>query len=160
MADQILVALSSYHRVDDMMPYLGEVAKRGTRVVFLIRYPLDRSLWLKDHWVTTESSRDAMLSGRLIMKRYSPERQRELAEERLAPWRRVLQNMGVEAIVNVYTGSLASVVKRYSQGGEVSLIMRSQTSLSVIHLLRRLLGFLGLFRTVGYRPVLLLRPGH
>lgn len=160
MADQILVALSSYRRVDEMMPYLGEVAKRGMRVVFLIRYPLDRSLWLKDHWVTTESSRDVMLSGRLIMERYSPERQRELAEERLAPWRQVLQNMGVEAIVNVYTGSLGSVIKRYSRAGEVSLIMRARTSLPVIDSLRRLIGFLGFFRTASHPPVLLLRPGH
>jgi hypothetical protein len=160
MAEQILVALNSYRRLDEMMPYIGQVAKRGTRVVFLVRYPVDRSVWLKDHWITTESSRDAMLAGRLVMKRYSSERQRELAEERLAAWRQNLQNMGVEATVNVYTGSLASVIKRYSRAGEVSLIMRSHIRLSVLHFLRRILVFLGFFRTVGYPPVLLLRPSH
>jgi hypothetical protein len=94
------------------------------------------------------------------MKRYSPERQRELAEEKLASWGQTLRNMGVEATVNVYTGSLAGVVERYNRGGDVSLIMRSPTRLSVVHLLRRLLGSLGFIRTAGYPPVLLLRPGH
>lgn len=160
MTNQILVPLSSYRRIEEVMPYVRDLAKTGTRVVFLIRYPLDYSLWLKDHWITTESPREAMLAGRLIMERHSPVRQRELAEERLAPWRQTLQNMGVEATVDIYSGSLASVVKRYSRARQSSLIMRAQNGFAILQLLRKAVGFLGLFKRAAHRPVLLFRPGQ
>jgi len=129
MAEQILVPFNAHFRVEDIISVIEEAAKPGMRVVFLIRYPVDPWVWFRDHWVTTESSRDAMLAGRKIMERYSWEGQRALAEEMVAPWRYVLQKMGVKAIVVVYTGSLSSVVENYSRGDETSLVMRAQNNL-------------------------------
>jgi hypothetical protein len=100
MAAQILVSLSS-HRIEEFMPYVSGVAKAGTKVVFLVPYPIDRWTWLRDHWVTTECSRKAMLAGRQIIESYSAERQRELAEEVLGPWPQVLRNMGVAVSISV-----------------------------------------------------------
>jgi hypothetical protein len=97
MAGQILVSLRSEDRIEDIMPYITEVAKAGMSVIFLIRYPVTPWVWLQDHWVTTESSRIAMWAGREIIERYSLERQRRLAEETVAPWRNVLRQMGVAA---------------------------------------------------------------
>ena len=65
-----------------------------------------------------------MLAGRKVMERYSREGQRALAEEMVAPWCHALQKMGVKATVEVYTGSLSSVVENYSRGNEISLVMR------------------------------------
>ena len=59
------------------------------------------------------------------MEKYSWEGQRALAEEMVAPWRSVLQKMGVTATVDVYTGSLSSVVETYRRGDEISLVMRA-----------------------------------
>ena len=57
MAAQILVALSSRDRIEEVIPHIKEIATAGVRVVFLIRFPADPWTWLQDHWVTTESSR-------------------------------------------------------------------------------------------------------
>src|SRR5262245_44092935 len=125
MAGQILVPFNSRLRVEDIVSVIEEAAKPGMRVVFLIRYPVDPWAWLRDHWVTTASSRHAMLAGRKIAERYSQEGQRALAEEMVAPWRHALQKLGVKATVDVYTGSLSSVVENYGRGDGVSLVMRN-----------------------------------
>jgi hypothetical protein len=137
MAGQILVPFNSHLRVEDIISVIEEAAKPGMRVVFLVRYPVDPWVWFRDHWVTTESSRDAMLAGRKIIEKYSWERQTALAEEMVAPWRYVLQKMGVKASVAVYTGSLSSVVENYRRGDETSLVMRAQNNLPIMGFLRR-----------------------
>jgi hypothetical protein len=137
MAGQILVPFNSHLRVEDIISVIEEAAKPGMRVVFLVRYPVDPWVWFRDHWVTTESSRNARLAGRKIMERYSRDGQRALAEERVAPWRYVLQKLGVKATVAVYTGSLSSVVETYCRGDETSLVMRAQNNLPIMGFLRR-----------------------
>ena len=126
MAGQILVPFNSHLRVEDIISVIEEAAKPGMRVVFLVRYPVDPWEWFRDHWVTTASARDAVLAGRKVMERYSWEGQRALAEEMVAPWRYVLQKMGVKATVAVYTGSLSSVVENYSRGDGISLVTLDQ----------------------------------
>jgi hypothetical protein len=137
MAGQILVPFNSHLRVEDIISVIEEAAKPGTGVVFLVRYPVDSWEWFRDHWVTTESSRDARLAGGKVMEKYSWEGQRTLAEEMVAPLRSVLQKMGVTETVDVYTGSLSSVVETYSRGDEISLVMRAQNNLPIMGFLRR-----------------------
>jgi hypothetical protein len=137
MAGQILVPFNSHLRVEDIVSVIEEAAKPGMRVVFLVRYPVDPWVWFRDHWVTTESSRNAMLAGAKVMEKYSWEGQRALAEEMVAPWRYVLQKMGVKASVAVYTGSLSSVVETYCREDETPLVMRAQNNLPIMGFLRR-----------------------
>ena len=124
MTGQILVPFNSRLRVEDIVSVIEEAAKPGMRVIFLVRYPVDPWEWFRDHWVTTESSRDAMLAGRKITERYSQEGQRAVAEKKVAPWRHVLQKTGVTVAVDVYTGSLSSVVETYCRRDGISLVMR------------------------------------
>ena len=136
MAGQILVPFNSHVRVEDIISVIEEAAKPGMRVVFLVRYPVDPWEWFRDHWVTTASARYAVLAGRKVMERYSWDGQMALAEEMVAPWRSVLQKMGVKATVDVYTGSLSSVVETYRRGDEISLVMRAQNNLPIMRFLR------------------------
>jgi hypothetical protein len=124
MAGQILVPFNSHLRVEDIISAIEEAVKPGMRVVFLVRYPVDPWEWFRDHWVTTASARDAILAGRKIMEKYSWDGQMALAEEMVAPWRHVLQKTGVTVAVDVYTGSLSSVVENYSRGDGIALVMR------------------------------------
>jgi hypothetical protein len=142
MAGQILVPVNSHLRIKDVIPVIEQAAKTGMRVVFLVRYPVDRGAWLRDHWITTESSRDAVLAGRKVVERYSSERQRALAEETVAPWRYALQKMGVKATVDVYTGSWSRVVGTHSRGDEISLVMPVQKNLPLMGFLHRPIGFI------------------
>jgi hypothetical protein len=142
MAGQILIPFNSDLRVKDIISVIEEAAKPGMRVVFLIRYPVDLRVWFRDHLVTTESSRDAMLAGRKVMERYSWEGQRTLAEEMVAPWSYVLQKMGVQASVDIYTGGFSSVLEKYSRGNEISLIMPAQNEIPIMRFLRRPIAFI------------------
>src|SRR5262245_31538975 len=136
MAGQILVPFNSHLRVKDIVSVIEEAAKLEMRVIFLVRYPVDPWEWFRDHWVTTASARDGMLAGRKVMEKYSWEGQRALAEEMVAPWRYVLQKMGIMATVDVYTGSWSSVVETYRREDETSLVMRAQ-NLPIMGFLRR-----------------------
>src|SRR4030095_5511462 len=127
MAGQILLPFNSHLRVEDIISVIEEAAKPAMRVIFLVRYPVDPWVWFRDHWVTTESSRNAMLAGRKVIEKYSWEGQSALAEEMVAPWRYVLQKIGVTVAVDVYTGSLSSVVENYRRGGGISLVMRDHS---------------------------------
>ena len=124
MAVQLLVPFNSHLQFEDIISVIEQAAKPGMRVVFLVRYPVDPWVWFQDHWVTTESSRDAMLAGRKIIEKYSRDGQMALAEEMVAPWRYVLQKTGVTVAVDVYTGSWSSVVESYRRGDGISLAMR------------------------------------
>ncbi len=94
MAGQILVPFNSHLPVEDIISVIEEAAKPGMRVVFLICYPVDPWVWFWDHWITTESSRDAVLAGRKVIEKYSWEGQRALAEEMVGPWRYVFAKDG------------------------------------------------------------------
>ena len=128
MADQILVPFNSHLRIKDIISVIEAAPKPGMSVVFLIRYPVDPWAWLRDHWITTESTRDAMLAGRKIMERHSWDGQRALAEEMVAPWRYALEKIGVKVTVDVYTGRLSSVVENHRHGRPIAFIRRKNTA--------------------------------
>ena len=137
MEGQILVPFNPHNRVSDIIPVIEKAAKSGMRIIFLVRYPMNSWEWLRDHWVTTESSRGATLAGRKIMDKYSIEGQRALAEKIVAPWRQALEKMGVSATVDLYTGSLSSVVENYSRRDGMSLLIRARKDFSMVRFLRR-----------------------
>ena len=141
MEGQILVPFNSDTRVSEIIPLIEKAAKSGMRIIFLVRYPMNSWEWLRDHWVTTESSRGATLVGREIMDKYSIEGQRASAEKIVAPWRQALEKIGVKATVDVYTGSLSSVVENYSRRDGMSLLIRARKDFSMVRFLRRPTGF-------------------
>jgi hypothetical protein len=143
MARRILVPFNSDLRFKDTISVIAEAAKPGMSVVILIRYPVDAWAELRDHWITTESARDAMRAGRKIMERHSWDGQRALAEEMVAPWRYALEKIGVNVTVDVYAGSLASVVETYGRGDEISLVVRAQNDLPIIGFLHTPIAFIG-----------------
>ena len=141
MEGQILIPFNSHNRISEIIPVIEKAAKSGMRIIFLVRYPTNISEWLRDHWVTTESSRGATLAGKKIMDKYSIEGQRALAEKMVAPWRQALEKMGVKATVDVYTGSLSSVVENYSRRDGMSLLIRPRKDFSMVSFRRRPSGF-------------------
>jgi hypothetical protein len=162
MAGKILVALKSNDRLEEIIPYIEKIAQPGMSVVFLLRYPVTGDfLSLGDHWVTTESPREAMLAGRRIMQRYSWDVQRGLAEQRITVAREALRGKGIQVAVDVYTDSLRRVVRHYTATGDVHLIMMGAGSgHPMMRLLRWTAPLLGIFRMRTSSPVLLFSPRH
>jgi hypothetical protein len=142
MAGQILVPFNRHIRVNDIISVIDAAGKPEMSVVFLVRYPVDPWAWFQNHWVATESARDAMLTGKKLMKRYSWEGQRALAENMVAPWRYALEKIGVNVTMDVYTGSLSRAVEEYSRRDELSLVMQAENDLSRMGVLHRAIAFI------------------
>jgi len=159
MTEQILVPLKRHDRLEEIIPYLEKISKPGMRVVFLIPYPVETWLWFRDHWVATESTKEAILAGRTIMHRYSWDVQRGLAEQKVFPARGALEKRGVEMAVEVYAGSLKKVVKNFTTNGDVHLIlMRVGNGHLIMRFLRSLICLFGLFKRPNVPPMVLLNP--
>lgn len=157
MAEQILVALERHDRIEEIIPYLLEVAKAGMKVVFLIAYPVE-AVSLRDYWITTESVTEAMLAGRRITERSSWEVQRGLAELRISPAREALEKSKVDVAVNIYTGSLRSTVEDYAANKDVLwILLRRGLSHPLLRLLNRTIPLYSLIKTGSPPPVLFLR---
>jgi hypothetical protein len=151
---QILVALSSYDRLEDIIPQIEQVAKPGTKVTFLMRYPVDPWAWLRDHWINSESAREAMSAGRKVLATYSYDAQRQLADQMVLSARNTLARMGVEMAVDVYTGPFRTVVEGYARKGDVPSVMRAKGALPLSRLMRKIIAFLGSFKKTSSPQVL------
>lgn len=154
MAGQILVSLSSHDRIEDLIPQIEQVAKPGTKVTFLMRYPVDPWAWLRDHWINSESAKDAMAAGRRVLETYSYDAQKQLADKMVLLARNTLSRMGVEVAVDVYTGRFRTVVKGHTRPGEVPLVMRAKRGLPMTKLMHKTVAFLGLFKRTSSPQVL------
>lgn len=160
MAGQILVALKKSEQVKEIVPYIERVAQPGMKVVLLFPYPVTGSfLWLRDHWITAESPREAMLAGRALVERYSWELQRGLAEQRALAAGENLIRMGIELVVEIYTGSLRKLLREYAAGEDIHLIMVwAGSDHPVIEMWRRIAALMGLLKESRAQPVLLFCP--
>jgi hypothetical protein len=154
MAGQILVSLSSHDRLEGIISQIEQMAKPGTKVTFLMRYPMDSWAWLRDHWINSESPKAAMLAGRRVLETYSYAAQRQLAEQMVLLARKTLSKMGVEVAVDVYTGRFRTVVETYTRKGDVQLVTRAKRGLPMIRLMQRTMAF----KRTSSPPVL--HPGH
>jgi hypothetical protein len=156
MAGEILVALKRYDRVEEIIPYLEEVAKPGMRVVFLLRYPVHSSNYFSDHWITTESRTKAALEGRKVIERYSWRRQKELAERKLLAAREAFRKMGVETAVEIYAGSLRRVVSDYAAKENSYLIVtQTRKCFPLMRFLLKMIFPFGLDQTRHFFPAVL-----
>ena len=110
MEGKILVGLGPQDQVEEIIPYLERLAKPGMKVVCFIRYPVESRDYLRDHWVTTDSTRSAMAAGKKLMARYSWDAQKRLAEEKVVPVSEAMHKKAVNVEVRLYTGSLQTMV--------------------------------------------------
>lgn len=157
MAGQVLVPLKRHDEIEEIVPYLAEIAKPGMKVVFLLPYPVEG--WsLRDYWITTESVTEAMLAGRRINERSSWEVQRGLAELRISPARDALEKRKVDVAVDIYTGSLRSTLEDYAANRDVYwVLLRTGVSAPLLRLLSRANLLYGVIKKGNLPPVLLLR---
>jgi len=158
MPEQILVPLKRDVRVEEVIPYIEDIARPGMMVVFLMRYPVEGHLaWLRDHWITAESVSAAVLAGKYILENYSPGRQEQLAKQRLFPACETLRTSGVDISLDLYAGRLKRVIRRYARQGDVYLIMMAASrSSAIMALVQKAIYFWSPFRGQSLSPMLLL----
>ena len=121
--EKLLLAMAGHEPVEELMPCLETLVRPGITVVFLLPYPVESRSYLLDHWLTTESVRDAMAVGRKIQRRYDWGAQNELARQIVAPAAAALEATGVRVEVHLYSGSRAKVLKKYTVDKDIHWII-------------------------------------
>jgi hypothetical protein len=154
MNKKILVPLGQYDRSEEMIPYIENVARRGMKVVFLVRYPVDGFIWAKE-----EYGMRAALEARKLVNYYSWEGNLENAQKQVAPACGALRAKGIEAAVDVYAGSLKKAVQSHMLDGGVHLIMtRAGIGEWIAGLFDGITSVSKWFKRPSFSPVMLINP--
>jgi len=70
-------------RAEEIVPYIKDVAKPGTKVVFLVHYPLTGHMaylgWGRDNLMAPKSQAQAAIASKALGQKYSCEEQMRLA---------------------------------------------------------------------------------
>lgn len=168
MTGQILVALKSQDRLGEMIPYLEKIAEPGSKVVFLVSFSPNADLngshdndpsTLK-HGEETQVDENLRETNCALGNYRLPQPPEDLclgAEQKTYLTLEAFRKRGIEMTVDLYNGSLRSVVKKYLRNGNVDLIMkRTGWYLPMGNLLNRMFPSLALSRQQSLAPVLLL----
>jgi hypothetical protein len=125
MAKKIFIVLSRRDRLDDIVPYILNVARPGMTGVFLVPYPIDSRTYFRDHWIATESRAQAERAGKEIIRRYSWTVQTRLAQRKIAGAAETLRRAGIDVSVRLYSGSRTRAVKACKEKDESRIVMIS-----------------------------------
>jgi hypothetical protein len=129
MAKTILVVLNQEDNVHVLLRRLKKVVKPGNRIVFLVEYQNDIPSWLLAHVGLLQTGLDNALACQERRAWLSWDEQKTQVEENIAePVRKVFSRMGVEICVDLYSGSLNRILRRYLERGEVVLILVATSS--------------------------------
>lgn len=159
MAGKILVALNRLERAEEITPYLENLARSGTKVIFLFRYPIEFGPYLRDYWMESESPKKIMLAGRKLIDSYSWEAQQARAEEKIAATCKALREKEIVFEAELYTGSLKTRLREHTRAGNVDwIIMPAQASLWLARLIEGGSALFGRFRWDRSFPIMLLSP--
>jgi hypothetical protein len=154
VSKQILVAMKPQDRIENMLPSLERVAQPGTKVTFLLRYPVDGFAWPKQDAETAA----AALEGKKLADYYSWEENVKRAEKKVSVALEVLHRNGVKATADVYAGSLSKVVKRYASEGDVAVMTYGGIGHWMTSFFSGTISALQLFKHPSFSSVLLIHP--
>lgn len=155
MTKEILVAMKSQDRIEDIIPCLERVAQPGTKVTFLLRYPVDGFIWAKEEGGTVA----AALEAKKLAGYYSWEENLQRAERKVSPAFEVLSRNGAEVAVDLYAGSLKKAISNRALKGDVHSIMtRAGIGYWITSFFNGTNSVLRLFKRPSFAPVLLIQP--
>jgi hypothetical protein len=108
MAKLFLIPLRTNAQTKSIVRRIGNIALPGSRVVFLMRYPVDGYRW------SSECELNAPSKEKKLAEHYGWEPNLQSARRKVLPALDLMRGMGLEASVQVYAGSLRKALQRYS----------------------------------------------
>jgi hypothetical protein len=139
---QILVPLRRNDRIEDVVPYLEQIARPGSRVILLIHYSVEGLDWLQSKSLPSVIQEQKLVAKKNTFLALEPLRARD-----------------VMVALDIYAGPLRKVVKQYTLRGDIDLVMIVAGSRSRIgKLLHNCLLFLNFSCVSKSGSVLLLHP--
>ncbi len=160
MKKQILIPLKKHNRLEEMLPYLEEIAQPETEVIFLVRCRQDTLGWLNPQLTVMQTEIGTIAAITRLAMRDLWERQTQLAEKRIWLACKVLRSKGVAVVVRCYTGSLKKAIASCGGIGSRLVVVPMQSGRMVWKLWARFTLVLGCFQSVPTPFVLILRPGQ
>jgi hypothetical protein len=111
MERNILVVTKSFGQVKEMHPYVEEIARTGSRVVFLLPYNPDAG-WLHTRLNVDQTEASIILASWDVAEHFRWEAQSRLAERAVSSIRNILQKRGVDVSVQLYAGGMKKAIKK------------------------------------------------
>ena len=123
MATKILVPLSKYDRLEEIVPDIEEVADAGATVVFLIHHPVSSFKWLQAYAAISQCGIETALAIRRMAESYSRRMRMQLARQKVFSACEALHRLGVTVTVDIYAGSLSKTLSGYVSHEDVQFIV-------------------------------------
>lgn len=154
MNKKILVPMKRNDRVEDLFPYVENVARPGMKVVFVMPYPVDGL-----RWSTEEFGHKAIVEGKRLASYYTWDANLKKAKDRVSAASNGLPAKGIEVGVDLYAGTRRSVVRDHAAKGDVHLIVtRAGIGDWIARLFDGTSSIFKWFKRPSLSPVLLINP--
>lgn len=118
MSQQVLVPIKGHDNIEEILPYLEDIARPDMKIVFLVHFGTNRFAELAGQLLEIQSGLPAKFSGDAGV----PQTNFSHRIERVS---RELSNRGVQIEVKFYSGRLWPILRQYSEvEGSKLVIMR------------------------------------
>ena len=155
MRCQILVPIKGRDHIEEFLPYLEDMARPDTKIVFLVHLDVDRFSELTGQLLTIQSAKPGYFSSASATPHDRGEPPSRLSR-RLEHACRELRDHAVQIEVKFYSGRLRPLLRQYSEiEGSKRVIMRPAIN-RARRWLRSLIAALGIVRPA--MPVRLCHP--
>jgi hypothetical protein len=123
MAIKILVPLRKHDGLQQIVPYIEEVAEPGASVVFLVRHPVSGFKWLQAYAAISQCGIETALVIRKMAESYSTRMRMQLARQKVFSACEALHRLDVTVTVDIYAGSLSKTLSSYVSHGDVQCVV-------------------------------------
>ncbi len=123
MATKIIVPLKKHDRLDEIVPYIEEVAEPGASVVFLVRHPVSGFKWLQAYAAISQCGIETALVIRRMAESYSTRMRMQLARQKVFCTCETLLRLRVIVTVDIYAGSLSKTLSSYVSHEDVQFVV-------------------------------------
>ena len=155
---KILIPLRQHERIEPFLPYIEELVRPGSTVIFLVPISHNRFKLVTDQLLAMNTG----LMHQSATSRHNDEAfawRNSLVEQRIFSTCVKLREQGIKIIVSVFAGSLRKVMRDYTEKQDLHLIiMRGTAGNSLSRAARRVGFFANAFRATALPPVLLFHP--
>ena len=157
MRCQILVPIKGRDHIEEFLPYLEDMARPDTKIVFLVHLDVDRFSELTGQLLTIQSAKPGDFASPFAALHDRDAPQSNLAQ-RLEHARRELRDHGVQIEVKFYSGRLRPLLRQYNESEATSLVIMRPAINRARRWLRSLIAALGIARPPSAMPVRLCHP--
>jgi len=151
MSQQLLVPIKSHDRIEDLLPYLEDLARPDMKIVFLVHFGINRFGELAGQLLEIQSGLPSSFSSDTVIPQSNLARRIQLASQKL-------HVRGTRIDVKFYSGRLRPILRQYSEAKASKLVIMRPGQNRAWRLCQNLFSALRIARSAPSMPVLLRHP--